>query len=39
MMKHNNSMVVKFGVPWSLGFVLGLPPGGGFENGPSDHEA
>ena len=26
------------GVPWSPGFVSGLPPRGGFWNSPSDHE-
>ena len=26
-----------FGVPWSPGFALGLPPRGGFESSSSDH--
>ena len=33
-----NQRLWVFGVSWSPSFVLGLPPRGGFENSPSDHE-
>ena len=33
-----NQWLWGFGVPWSPGFVSGLPPRGSFWNNPSDHE-
>ena len=38
MINRINQWLWDFGVPWSLGFVSGLPPKGGFENSPSDHD-